>query len=147
MLRHPSLIPLSRQHQHALALCVLIKRGLSGNPSPEATAKLTRKAADLFEIELRSHFDIEERILFPVIRENLGPTRLAEELIADHRRLEALAGKLEQPAVLREFASVLSTHIRREERELFEQIQARLPPEALEELGNRIGAEVVRVCL
>ncbi len=139
MLRHPSLIPLSHQHQHALALCVLIER------SPEKTAELARKVADLFELELRNHFDVEERILFPAIRQNLGPTPLVEELVAEHRLLEDLAARV--PATLAEFGAALSRHIRREERELFEDIQKRLSPETLETLKRAIEAEVVHVCL
>lgn len=145
MLRHPSLIPLSHQHQHALALCVQIERGLRPGASPGQTAKLARKAADLFELELRNHFDVEERILFPAIRERLGAVPLVDELIAEHRRLEALIARA--PETLAEFGSTLSAHIRKEERDLFEDIQKRLPAETLEQLGKKIGAEVVRVCL
>lgn len=139
MLRHPSLIPLSHQHQHALALCVQIERGLR---SPE---ELARKAAGLFELEIRNHFDIEERILFPAVREALGPLPLIDELLAEHRRLEALPARF--PETLAEFAATLSAHIRREERELFEDVQSRLPAETLEHLGEQIKSEVVRVCL
>lgn len=142
MLRHPSLIPLSHQHQHGLALCVLIDRGLRENASRD---DLARKAADLFELELRNHFDVEERILFPAIRESLGPLPLIDELVAEHRRLEALVAEL--PGTLAEFAAMLSAHIRREERELFEDIQNRLPAETLARLSEAIKSEVVRVCL
>ena len=142
MLRHTSLIPLSHQHQHALALCVTVERGLRENKSPD---ELARKVADLFELEVRNHFDVEERILFPAIREHLGSVPLVEELVAEHRQLESLLQRL--PATLSEFAASLSAHIRREERELFEDIQQRLPPEVLQHLGDTIKAEVVRVCL
>ena len=145
MLRHSSLIPLSRQHHNALALCVRIERGLREDTSPAKAAELARKATDLFELEIRNHFDIEERILFPAIREVLGPMPLVEELVAEHRQLEALVAGL--PATLAKFAAMLSKHIRREEGELFEDIQNRLPPEKLEELGVAIQAEIVRVCL
>lgn len=139
MLRHPSLVPLSHQHQHALALCVLIERGL------QSADELARKTADLFELEIRNHFDIEERILFPTIRDALGSLPLIDELRADHRRLAALVEGL--PQTLAEFGATLSAHIRREERELFEEVQARLPTETLARLGEAIQSEVVRVCL
>jgi iron-sulfur cluster repair protein YtfE (RIC family) len=181
MLRHPSLIPLSHQHQHALALCVTIDRALrsgptpssgpapdagqdppparapyagqaplgsqvpSAGPSPEQTALLARKAADLFEIEIKNHFDIEERILFPAIREHLGSLPLVDELIEEHRHLEALIARL--PETLAEFGSTLSAHIRKEERDLFEDIQQRLSAQTLEQLKEKIAADVVRVCL
>ncbi|MBI3666850.1 MAG: hemerythrin domain-containing protein [Acidobacteria bacterium] len=153
MLRDPSLIPLSHQHQHGLALCVMIERGLQEDRSPENTARLARRVADTFELELRNHFDVEERILFPAIREKLGPTPQVEELVADHRRLEGLVERVakaegeNRARALLELAGVLSRHIRLEERELFEDIQKRLPCEKLQELGRAIDAGVVRVCL
>ena len=145
MLRHPGLIPLSHQHQHGLALCVTIDR----TASPESAAGLARRVRNIFDLELRNHFDIEERILFPAIVSALGPTPLVDQLIAEHRQLEQLVEDTQtaRPAALREFAAALSEHIRREERELFEDIQRRLPPETLEQLGRSIDAAVVRVCL
>ena len=148
MLRDSSLIPLSHQHQHGLALCVTIERSLRDNPSPETAANLARRVTDAYDLELRNHFDVEERILFPAIRENLGPAPLVEELVREHRQLEALVrdAAAAEPEVLLRFAAQLSAHIRREERELFEDIQKRLPRETLERLGRLIDAAVVRVC-
>ena len=45
------------------------------------------------------------------------------------------------------FAALLRTHIRREENELFEEIQRRLSRETLDELGKEIDAKAVRICL
>lgn len=145
MLRHPSLVPLSHQHRDALALCVMIERGLREDDSPQRVAELAQKTAELFEVELRNHFDLEERLLFPAIREHLGPMPLVEDLVAEHRKLEDLIPRL--PATLAEFAAALQDHIRREERELLEDIQGRLPPDTLDRLGRAFRAEAVRVCL
>jgi hemerythrin-like domain-containing protein len=139
MLRHPALIPLSHQHQHALALCVLIERRKG------SVEELARKAADLAAIELQNHFDLEERILFPAVREKLGPLALVEELVAEHRRLEALVQSL--PDTLGELAQALRAHIQREEKELFEEIQGRLDEKTLQNLKSTLEAEAVRVCL
>ena len=144
MLRDPSLIPLSHQHHNGLALCVLTERSLRQDASPANVEKLARKAIDRYELELTNHFDIEERILFPAIESALIPG-----LIADHRRLEALIGCLRaEPtaALLLEFSALLRTHIRREESELFEEIQRSLPRGALDSLGKQIDAEVIRAC-
>jgi hemerythrin-like domain-containing protein len=145
MLRDPSLIPLSHQHHNGLALCVLTERSLGQDASPANVEKLARKAIDRYELELTNHFEIEEHILFPAIESALIP-----DLIADHRRLEALIGSLRaQPsaALLREFAALLRSHIRREENELFEEIQRRLPRILLDSLGKEIDARAVRICL
>ena len=147
MLRDRSLHPLSHQHQRGLALCVTVERGLTADSSSENVAALAKKIRDSFEVELVNHFDLEERLLFPAIREHLGEMPLVGELVADHRRLEQMVGGLKDPADLRAFTALLSAHIRREERELFEDIQGRLPREVLDRLGEAFEAEAVRVCL
>jgi len=145
MLRDPSLIPLSHQHHNGLALCVLTERSLRDDPSPASVEKLARKAIDRYELQLTNHFRVEERILFPAVESLLVPG-----LIADHRRIEALIGALRAaPSVdlLLEFTALLRTHIRREENELFEEIQRRVPRETLDSLGKEIDANAVRICL
>jgi hemerythrin-like domain-containing protein len=146
MLRHPSLIPLSMQHHNGLALCVLTRRSLAADSSPETIAKLARRVIDRYELELVNHFEIEEQTLFPAC--GAGP--LIGELIADHRAIEALVAQLRMApsdALLEQFCALLSTHIRREESELFEQIQRALPPDLLERLGSEIDRRAVRICL
>jgi len=145
MLRDPSLIPLSHQHHNGLALCVLTERSLREDASQANIEKLARKVIDRYELELTNHFDIEERILFPAIASALIPG-----LISDHRRLEALIGSLANrpdAALLLEFTALLRSHIRREENELFEEIQRRLPRQTLDSLGKQIDAKAVRICL
>jgi hemerythrin-like domain-containing protein len=49
--------------------------------------------------------------------------------------------------LLEQFCALLSGHVRREENELFEQIQRALPREVLDRAGSEIDRRVVRVCL
>lgn len=145
MLRDKSLIPLSHQHHNGLALCVLTRRSLAEDRSPENVARLARRIVDRYEIELTNHFAIEEQVLFPAC-----PSPLTEALTAEHRRLEELVERLRagpQAEIIEEFMELLRRHIRREEEELFEQIQRDLPRQMLDELGRRIDAQAVRVCL
>jgi hemerythrin-like domain-containing protein len=142
MLRDPSLVPLSHQHQHALALCVRIDRGLrDGQADPAA---LQQDAASLFQDEIEYHFRAEEQVLFPRLWE-LEPLRaLIDELRVEHVSLRrygarAAAGQL-TTAELQVFAGSLSAHIRKEERQLFEQAQAALPHAELERLGRELDA-------
>src|SRR5258707_13569237 len=124
MLRDPSLIPLSHQHHNGLALCVLTERSLAADASAANVAKLSQKAIDRYELELTNHFEIEERTLFPVI-----DSPLVAGLIAEHRQLEGMIERLRtepRGELLLAFAALLRTHIRREENELFEEIQRRL---------------------
>ena len=85
MLRDKSLIPLSHQHQHALALCVRIERGLAKNPGN--IDRWQAQAADSYEHEIKSHFEVEEETLFPAARQFPALVPLVNELIEDHRVL------------------------------------------------------------
>jgi len=146
MLRDPTLIPLSRQHQHGLALCVMTRRSLASDSSPEDIEKLARRVIDLFELELLNHFEIEEQVLFPAC----GPMPIIAGLLAEHLALEAMVAQMRtapSAELLEQFCELLSSHIRREEGELFEQIQQSLPRELLDQLGGEIDRRVVRVCL
>ena len=152
MLRDPSLIPLSHQHQHGLALAVIIDRGLKADPSEQKAEELRHKVAQLWEVELWGHFKVEEEVLFPAVRPFLDSEEMIDELIAEHRQMEELLQRLAQAAasdrvsLLREFGPLLSSHIRTEERQLFEQIQRRLSADDLLALGKQIDASVRKVC-
>ena len=141
MLRDRALVTLSQQHHNGLALCVLTDRGLAGDASAEGLARLAGAVVDSYDHELANHFAIEEEVLFPAIERELGPCALVHELIAEHRHLEKLAGQLRTAAdlaTLQQFSALLRTHIRREENELFEDIQGRLPRETLDALRATI---------
>ncbi|HMC57951.1 MAG TPA: hemerythrin domain-containing protein [Candidatus Solibacter sp.] len=146
MLRDPSLIPLSQQHHNGLALCVLTRRALAEDSSLENVAKQTRRAIDRYELELANHFEIEEQVLFP----ECGPMPIVSDLLGEHRAMEALIAELRttpSAGLLEQFCALLSRHIRREENELFEQVQAVLPREVLDRLGCEIDRRAVRICI
>src|SRR5437879_4791695 len=114
MLRDPSLIPLSHQHHNALALCVLIRRSLSADSSPENVAVQARRAIDRYELELVNHFQIEEQVLFPAC----GSMPLILELLAQHRAIDTFIAQLRaapSAALLEQFCELLSKHVRLEE--------------------------------
>ena len=152
MFRDPSLVPLSHQHQHGLALSVMIDRGLKAEPTPAKAAELSRKVAALAEAELLGHFQVEEEVLFPTVRPALESGKVVDELISQHRTIEEIIDRLAQPgdhariALLKEFAELLSRHIRIEERQLFQEVQAKLPPKELGKLGIEIDRKVQKTC-
>jgi hemerythrin-like domain-containing protein len=140
MLRDKNLVSLSRQHQHALALCVRIGRGLKVADADRAPWQA--EIASLYESEIRFHFDAEEIVLFPAARRFATLTSLVDELIEDHRALReyvtrAKAGELGQGELLA-FAQRLSAHVRREERQLFEECQRLMSRQEMDELGRGI---------
>ena len=150
--RDPSLIPLSHQHQHGLAIAVLIDRGLKAEPTPEKALELADKVARLAEVELLAHFELEEAVLFPAVRRFLNDDPLLDGLVAEHRVLEDLVRRIAGAAdadripLLQQFGAVLHRHIRTEERQLFQQIQSRLDASRLAELGREITARVEASC-
>jgi len=150
VLRDPALIPLSQQHHNGLALCVLTERELASDRSDAAISRLARRVIDRYEIELTNHFGIEEQLLFPLIEREIGRMTLIDELVADHRSLEKLVDQLRAAPsadLLQSFCALLRGHIRREENDLFQDIQQRLPKEALASAGIEIEARAIRVCL
>jgi len=145
MRRDPSLIPLSHQHQHGLALCVMTGRSLDADDTDANVTRLARKVVDAWEVELANHFQVEEQVLFPACA-----SPLVEELLAQHRQIETLVKDLrERPAAstLCEFTALLQRHIRLEENELFEQVQKDLPRDTLDLLGREIKEKTIKVCL
>jgi hemerythrin-like domain-containing protein len=140
MLRDKSLIPLSHQHQRALALCVRIDRA-----QPIPTPDLEAWQAEIeqhFEQEIKAHFSAEEQVLFPAARRFAELIPLVDELIADHLRLRELFSEAELRRMSSEsvpaFAQQLATHIRKEERQLFERLQQLMSPKELADLGAQI---------
>jgi hemerythrin-like domain-containing protein len=140
MLRDKNLVPLSRQHQHALALCVRIDRAA---PIPDSDlATWQQEMAQLFQSEIAIHFTAEERVLFPVARGFAELSGLVDDLIADHAVLRKVFARAEVGELsgddLADFAARLSTHIRKEERQLFEHLQAVLSEEELALAGKQL---------
>ena len=140
MLRDESLIPLSRQHQHALALCVRIERA---SPIPESDLRTWQaEMAQHFRAEIRVHFEAEERIVFPAARGFSELVPLVEELLSEHawlrEQFRAAEAQTMSAGEVSEFAEKLSAHIRKEERHLFERMQSLMSAEALASMRQRL---------
>jgi len=140
MLRDKSLIPLSHQHQRALALCVRIDRAqpISNDDLEVWQAEIEQ----LVEQEIKIHFSAEEQVLFPAARRFRELIPLVEELTADHASLNESFSLAKARGMSAErlpaFAQQLSTHIRKEERQLFEQLQQLMTPDELSALGRQL---------
>jgi iron-sulfur cluster repair protein YtfE (RIC family) len=140
MLRDKNLIPLSRQHQHALALCVRIERASPIHPS-DLPAWLM-ETEQLFRAEITIHFAAEEQVLFPVARKFTEIAPLVEELLRDHADLRDIFARTAEHTLstedLAELGRRLSSHIRKEERLLFERLQQLMSAEELGILGQNL---------
>ena len=146
MLRDRNLIPLSHQHQHALALCVQIDRSLqAGTADLEA---LQAQIRTMFNLEIRWHFAAEEEALFPEAAAFSELKPLVDLLLREHVNLRDCFARAERreldAATLREFAHFLAAHIRKEERELFEACQRLFSAEKIASVGAALDAALHR---
>jgi hemerythrin-like domain-containing protein len=148
MQRDPALIPLSHQHHNALALCIRIERSFSPEHRQRWAAGDPAQWQDeierIFRDEIQYHFQAEEQVLFPAARRVPALASLVEELSQEHLRLREFAARAASrdltESELLEFSGVLSAHVRKEERQLFETLQNSLAPQALQRLGNELDA-------
>jgi len=140
MLRDKNLVPLSHQHQHALALCVRLDRALqSGEVDAEAwQAEIQQQ----FQQEVCVHFEAEEKEIFPAAERFPELQTLISELRVEHGVLRALFARAESRSLnvpgLQDFIEKLAGHIRKEERQLFERLQTLMTPEELDRVGGAL---------
>ena len=140
MLRDKSLIPLSHQHQHVLALCVRIQRA---SPIPQNDLGAWQaEIVQLVESEIVMHFAAEEQIVFPAAEKFEELNALVKQLIFEHANLRTMFTKTQENGLssneLLVLARSLSAHVRTEERLLFERMQQLLSNEELGVLGSKL---------
>ena len=138
MKRIEQLQQLSKEHHHALVTASRCKAS-SNRDSDEQCANFWMKTLAFAKKDLTPHFKIEEEILLPVL-ERIGEKELELQLLSEHQKLNALLNDQEHPprVLLKHFGELLSSHVRFEERELFEVLQQHLLPAELEQLSNAI---------
>jgi hemerythrin-like domain-containing protein len=130
MKRHPQLQDLSREHHGALKLARAARQAAESGKAGNVAA-LARRVVERFAAELDPHFCVEESgILVALAR--AGETTLVQRTLKEHAELRALAGAFSsaeatestEAAMLSRFADLLASHVRFEERELFEAAQS-----------------------
>ncbi len=127
--RNEYLKPISREHHHGLLLCWKIRTGLKKEIDPIRI----KKYADWFYLNhLIPHFEIEEKFIFTILeKDNL----LIKKAISEHRRLKRLFES--ETKIIRNLSLIeedLESHIRFEERVLFNKIQEIATEEQLEKI-------------
>lgn len=122
MKRHPSLVPLSREHHGSLIMSRLIQKNAPAYKGlPETPEGKRNYAAELFDREIRPHFEKEERLYRSIYRyQELQP--LLSRIFEEHKQLTQMFESLKtgfSEDMLHNAGELLEKHIRTEERELF----------------------------
>ena len=144
MKRHPSLYTLSHDHHQGLILAQQLKKGAPQyRGMPSTLDDIKDYTISFYKTELVQHFQDEEMILFPAAKnKNDELDRMIAEIIAEHRKMESLIKVLEKTDqlenVLDELGWLLEKHIRKEERELFMEIEKVLTDEELKIVSESI---------
>ena len=135
--RDKALHILSHDHHHGLILAQLIKKVSPQYKNlPNTTEGKKDYSIKFYNDELVKHFEDEEKILFPTVNSKDDEIdNLIEEIITEHKKIKQLINRLESDEdvenTLDELGSILESHIRKEERDLFMKIQAILTKEKL----------------
>ena len=141
MKRSAALAALSRDHHHALATALRLRRA-EVTDLDEAVAHLQA----FWEPRGRRHFEIEERLLLPALPETDTDWRAAAGRVRDeHARIRAAVDGLRAGGrgeasleAAHGLGRLLRDHVRFEERDLFGVLEARLPEPDLARLGEAI---------
>ena len=133
-----------------LVLAQRLILGRSSNPRAVWPTERTEQVGRLlayFETVLRTHFEAEEAHVFPVAMEQTDEAcEVARQLIDEHDEMRARICGFEQDPTTRlddrltGFGELLKRHIHKEERVLFERMQAELDADELKASGVRIEA-------
>lgn len=145
-MRHPSLIPLSHDHHHGLALALRCRKQALGQIKPvgvQGLEEMAKEVRNFFSENLERHFQAEEEVLFPIIRSCVPEGRqMLEDLIEEHKQIREQIVRLEEKAglskMLFDLGDLLERHIRREERELFPLFEKYAAPTEAEKIKEEV---------
>src|SRR5262245_32379596 len=146
MKRHPSLIPLSKDHHQALQLAEGLKPGGADGLQkalPEDLPERAAHVARLFTEVLEPHFAREERVIVPACRGRRADLDEAvDRVLRDHTELRSLVGRIREghdlETALPDFGRALADHVRLEEREWFVLIEQTMSAAELEALAGKL---------
>ena len=144
MRRVAELRDLSDDHHTGLVLARRCRQaGRAGsNLSPE---HMWEQVLEAFSRHLEPHFQIEDQHLLPAL-EAIGEMALAQRVRDDHTALRGLRqSQAPSRSLLARFGELLESHIRYEERQVFETVQDRLPARSLQAIAAACRS-IPRVC-
>lgn len=129
MKRHEALVQLSRDHHFGLLLCWKLKQGITKNI---AVDRMARYISVFFSHNLAPHFAEEEETVFNILGEKHP---LISEARTEHEIMrEMVARGFRNSAEIQGFRDLLEVHIRKEERQIFPEIERQATERQLQEL-------------
>jgi iron-sulfur cluster repair protein YtfE (RIC family) len=145
-MRHPSLVPLSHDHHHGLALALRCRKQALGQLKPmgaEGLRERAREFREFFAQNLVNHFRAEEEVLFPQLAARLPESRvIIDLLLREHEEIASAIPNLDAEIGLAklvfDLGDLLERHIRKEERELFPLFEAHANLFDVEAVAERI---------
>ena len=145
-MRHASLVPLSQDHHHGLALALRCRKQALGQIRPMGAEGLRERAKEFlafYASNLVPHFQAEEEILFPLLRSAVPESaEMIDELVRNHAEIRQSIPRLEASAGLAklifDLGDLLERHIRKEERELFPLFEQHVEGAKAESAGAEI---------
>ncbi len=139
MKRHQQLQPLSRQHHNGLLAVLLLHKGIN---KADNTNVMAAFILDFWQYDLKAHFESEETILIPALKETAFDETLTRRLLNEHFALRSYINSLEtgyaNKETISDFADLLEEHIRFEERTYFPEAEMVLSEEALITIGDQL---------
>lgn len=144
--RHSSLIPLSHDHHHGLALALRCRKQALGQirpMGPQGLKERAEEASQFYAGSLVAHFRAEEEVLFPFMSAAIRESRsIIDQLLQEHRRIRDAVSRLEAGSdvakILFDLGDLLERHIRKEERELFPLFEEHVSDTDAEAVGRKI---------
>lgn len=137
MKRHPALVPLSRDHHHALVIARSLRHA-----TVETATEVARAFLSHWDAEEKLHFRIEEELLLPAYAahgECDNPAII--RMLLDHMLIRRDAARLAGTPplkLLHDLGARLADHVALEEHEVFPLIEAAIPEPELQSLGERL---------
>ena len=130
--RDKAFVPFSKDHHFSLLLAWKIRNDLANKVKAE---HICSYVLEFFSDNLEQHFKEEEELIFCKLSTDDALRKQAEN---EHRKIYLLMESIQQNTadkeLLNEFANTLETHIRFEERTLFNHLQQNMKSEELEEV-------------
>jgi hemerythrin-like domain-containing protein len=141
--RHDSLVPLSHDHHHALAHARRLAKAASMNDESDRR-RATDDFINFYLGSLVRHFREEEELFFAPLIDHDDAHAPVMQALTEHLRVHALARTLKrelvegraEPSRLRKLSTLLTTHIRFEERDLLPLVERLLSEDILRDLAT-----------